>query len=574
MAETRRQKYERQWAELKSERSTWDPHWRDLGEHFAPRSTRFNTTERNRGTKKNGAVINCTPLLAKRTLEAGMQGGLTSPARPWVRLLTSSPALNESASVKSWLHVVQELLYQLLQQSNIYSAFPTLYGGLGTHGTHALFLEEDARTVFRADTVPIGSYVLDAGADGRVDTFMREYSMTSRQLVEQFGAERVSRQVRDDVAQGRRGVWRDVVHVVEPNTERKLGRRDYQGMPWRSCWYERCGETANPEVELLRESGFWEFPVLAPRWERTGEDVYGSNSPGMMALGDAKALQVMERRSAQIAELLSRPPMQAPASMRNQRANLVPGDITYVEANSAGLKFEPAYQPDVRGVQVLEEKIAKHERRIDDAFYANLWLMLSRDEGPPITAHEVVERHEEKLIQLGPVLENCNGEVYDPLVARALGIASRLGLLPPMPPEMRGVGIRTEYISILHQAQKLVATAGHERIAAFVGSLAPVFEQSSEPVTDMLDTDVLVREQGAALGLKPEIIRSPEAVAQLRATRAQQQQQAAAAANAQAVAEGAKTLAQADTGGDNALTRVASALGGQAAQVVPMRGAA
>lgn len=577
MAETRRQRYERQWTELKSERSSWDAHWRELGENFAPRSTRFNTTDRNRGTKKNGQIINSAPLTAARTQAAGMSGGLTSPARPWFRLTTPDPDLAEFAAVKSWLHLVQERLYQVLQMSNIYSALPAAYLGLGVFATHVPFIEEDPRTVLRAYTMPIGSYVLVAGADGRVSGVQREYSMTSQQLVEKFGEDKVSKQVREDAKKGRRGDWRDVVHLVERNPDQRLGRRDYLGMPWRSCWYERCGDTSSAEVEFLRESGFWEAPFLGARWERTGEDVYGSNSPGMTALGDAKALQVMERRSAQLVDLSSRPPTRAPSSMRNQRASLIPGDITYVDANTAGQTFEPAYVPNPSAIQELREDKREHVRRIDQAFYADLWLMLARDDGGgQITAREVAERHEEKMLQLGPVLESLNDELLSPLIDRTFGICQRAGLIPPPPPEVQGVSLTVQYVSILHQAQKLVDTAGMERGAGFVGNLAAVFgpQQSATPVTDMLNTDVLVREYSERLGLKPEILRSPDEVAQLRAARAQQQQQAAAAANAQAVAEGAKTLSQADTEGDNALTRVASALGGQAAQVVPMRGAA
>jgi hypothetical protein len=576
MAETRRQKYERQWGELRSERSTWDAHWRDLGENFAPRSTRFNTTERNRGTKKNGAIINSAPLTAARTQAAGMSGGLTSPARPWFRLTTPDPDLAESAGAKSWLHVVQERLYQVLQMSNIYSVLPAAYLGLGVFATHVLFIEEDPRTVLRGYTMPIGSYVLAAGADGRADTFQREYSMTPPQLVEKFGEERVSARVREDVKAGKRGAWRDVVHVVERNTEQQRGRRDYSGMPWRSCWYERCGETSASDVEFLREAGFWEAPFLAARWERTGEDVYGSNSPGMTALGDAKALQVMERRSGQLTDLLSRPPMRAPSSLRNQRASMIPGDTTYVDANTAGQTFEPSYIVNPVGIQELREDKREHVQRIEQAFYADLWLLLSRGDAGQITAREVAERHEEKLLQLGPVLESLNDELLSPLIDRTFGICQRAGLIPPPPPEVQGVSLTVQYVSILHQAQKLVDTAGMERGAGFVGNLAGVFgpQQSATPVTDVLNTDVLIREYAERLGLKPEIIRSPDEVAQIRAARAQQAQQAAQAQAAQAAAEGAKTLSEADTGGDNALTRVAGALGGQAAQVVPMRGAA
>ena len=50
--------------------------------------------------------------------------------------------------------------------------------------------------------------------------------------------------------------------------------------------------------QFLRESGYEEFPGVAPRWEVNDGRVYG-DSPAMDALGDNKQLQIQERRKGQ-----------------------------------------------------------------------------------------------------------------------------------------------------------------------------------------------------------------------------------------------------------------------------------
>ena len=52
---------------------------------------------------------------------------------------------------------------------------------------------------------------------------------------------------------------------------------------------------------------------MVPRWDVTGDDSYGTWSPGLIALGDVKQLQLMQRRKAQAIEKAINPPLVGPA---------------------------------------------------------------------------------------------------------------------------------------------------------------------------------------------------------------------------------------------------------------------
>src|SRR5687767_11911157 len=83
---TQRGRYEAVRTQLKSDRASFDATWQELAEYFQPRRTRFQTSDRNQGGRRSQSIIDGTPVFSLRTLKAGMHAGLTSPARPWMKL--------------------------------------------------------------------------------------------------------------------------------------------------------------------------------------------------------------------------------------------------------------------------------------------------------------------------------------------------------------------------------------------------------------------------------------------------------------------------------------------------------
>lgn len=551
----RKQRYYRRHQKLKAERSSWDEQWREIAEVINPRRARFLRSDRNRGERRDQQIINNTPTIASRIQASGMMAGITSPARPWFRLTTPDPELAERGAVRSWLHQVEERVRHALLRSNWYHAVHRLYGDLGDFGTSPLHIDEDPQTVLRCYVFPVGQYCLAASPRQTVDTIYRELSMTVEQLVRRFGLERVSTTVRNLYDRGCYDEWVDVTHVLEPNAERRrvLGP---EGKPWRSCWYETNGT----DDKFLSESGYDSFPAIAPRWEVAGEDVYGWG-PGSVALGDARALQVLERKKGQLVAKLVDPPMRAPSSLANGKASLLPGSVTYVDALTAGQTFAPAMEVPPQAIQVVEASIREHEERVKRAYYADVWLaMIAADRGQ-MTAREVAERHEEKMLQLGPVLESLQGEAFDPAIDRVFSILLRAGQIPRPPQELEGMELRVEYTSIMAQALKLIGTTSIERLAGFAGNLSA----ANPTILDKINWDEMVDEYGAALGVKPDLIRTDEEVAAIRRQRAQVEASRAAVAQTAQSAQAAKVLSQTDLQGDNALSRLLQTVGGASA---------
>jgi len=342
---TKRKQFDILRAQLENERSSFLSHWRDLGEHILPRRPRFTTSENNKGDRKNQKIIDATATMAARTLRSGMMSGVTSPARPWFRLSIPDPQYMESGPVKDWLHIVTERMSATFIKSNLYNVLPTVYGDMGVFGTAAMMVEEDFDDVMRFYVFPIGSYAIAVNDKLKVDIFYREFRMTVRQVVDRFGVrdrsgkviwDNISNSVRSQYESGHGEAWVDVCHMIRPNQDFDDSKVESKHKKFSSCYYEKgSSKSAGDEDKILREMGYDYFPVLCPRWEVTGEDVYGTECPGMIALGDIRALQLMQKKKAQAIEKMVNPPMVAPTSMANTKISLLPGDVSFSDARCA-----------------------------------------------------------------------------------------------------------------------------------------------------------------------------------------------------------------------------------------------
>lgn len=584
---TKRQQYEILRSQLEIERSSFLSHWRTLGDYILPRRPRFTVTDVNRGERKNEKIIDSTATLAIRTLRSGMMGGVTSPARPWFRLATSDPNLSEVSSVKYWLHTVTQRMATVFLRSNLYNVLPIVYGDLGCFGTAAVMIEEDfSGAVIRLYPFPIGSYMIANNDKLKVDVFFREFRYTVRQLVMKFGEMdqktgavkwgNFSTYVKSLWDQKHYETWVDVCHLIQPNPEYDGRRLQSKYKKYSSTYYEKgvSGQSQqnymngpNDDV-YLSEKGYDYFPVLCPRWEITGEDVYGTDCPGMTSLGDIKQLQLGERRAAQAIEKMIKPPMTGPTSLRNQSASILPGDITYVDTREGQQGFSPAHEIRNPFIRELEEKQGQIRQRIRRSFYEDLFLMLAMDpRSEPPTAREIDERHEEKLLALGPVLEQLNQDLLDPLIDDTFDIMLRQSvdsagnyypnsLIPEPPPEIRGQQLKVEYVSVMAQAQKMLGIAGVERFVNFSSNLVNLTK--NQDIIDKVDWDYTLETYGDMTSIPPRMLKTPEAVAEIRAERAKAMQAQAQSQMMAETAGAAKDLAAAPLNEDNALAALIS----------------
>ena len=547
-------KWKQKTTSLDNEYASFQPLHRDIRDFLGPRTARFKGEKINDATRQDLNIINTSPRSAVRILGAGMQSGVTSPLRPWFRLGTPDPDLQQNQAVKEWLFDVENILRQILSRSNIYDRLKSMYVTEGLYGTACMFIDEDQDDVIRAHDFATGTFRLATSAAGRSNCMVRDVAFTPSQAMEKF-KDRCPAATKLAYEQKSYDFSLWVTHIVEQNPLWKPGSALAIHKPFVSVWLDN---SQSGSAAILKYEGYDYMPMFGPRWDVMGENTYGSGC-GEYALGDGKQLQLMEKRSLQMLDQVARPTMVADASLRNQRLTNLPGETTYVNGLVTGNQgYRPAYQITNPPIDMVDAKAARVEMRIDEAFYKNLFLLVTEiADQPNITATQINTMREEKLLMLGPVLERLNDELLDPLIDTVFHIANARGMLPEPPEEIQGMPLRVEYISVLAQAQKALGIGNIERFIGFVGNMAAIWPGAANKV----DVNELIDEYGDGIAIPPRLIRTNDAVAELEAQQQQKNQMAEMAAMAGPAAGAVKDLSEADMEGDSALTRAMGAVG-------------
>ena len=546
------------------ERTYWLNAWMDLNNYLLPRTARFFQTKKNKPDIRNHYINDGSPAMAVRTLSAGMMSGVTNPTRPWVAFHAVDPAINDLHHVQTYLEDVRDRVLEVFLKSNLYTILPTVYTDLGVYGTSSFEVIEDHLSKIRFYHWPIGSYTLGMGERLTVDTAFRDTMLTIHQIAERFDYDvlplRVKSMLKNKNIDGNYNVY----HAIFPNDQFDPKLYEAKHKRVRSVWWMEGMEAD----EWLSDSGFDTMPLIAPRWAVIGEDSYGVG-PGFDALGDSKALQLLQKRKMTVYEKYVNPPLQAPSALRTPGAiTNLPGGITYTDTPNVEVKA--MYQTNLQGMQYLLQDIQETKARIDTAFFKDLFLMISQMEREGVTATEIAAKQEEKLLALGPVYLRINDEMLDPLMERSVDILTRLSMpfwtgmvngdppLPKPPPELMGQTLSFEYISTMAQAMKAVGVTGIERSMTFAGSMAQAFPG----VLDNIDSDKMIRRYFGMAGAPPDLLVDEEKRDQVRNQKLKQQamQQKLAAANS--AADTAQKLGNAPMDDNNALSQLVGRIRG------------
>jgi hypothetical protein len=377
--------------------------------------------------------------------------------------------------------------------------------------------------------------------------------MTVGQLVDRFGYESCSKQVQSHYDDGNLHIWVPVVHGLEPRRERDPFKLDNKNMPWSSCYFEIGAE----EDKFLRVSGFRRFPAITPRWKLNGHDIYGE-SPAMMALGDDKQLQHQQYRKAQAIDFQTMPPLQVP-SMLSEAVAKGPGGITIVPSIVAGQAIKPAWEVDLN-LEYLGNDIRDVRQRIAQALFEDMFLLFTTTRAgvQPPTAEEIVAQQEEKLLMIGPAVENLTDEQLSPVIEETFAVLLERGALPPAPEALHGQPLVIRFVSTLAQAQKLIGLSNLDRMIGTLANLAAIKPEA----IDKLDGDRVVDYYADALGVDPDLIVASDRVALIREQRAALQQQAELTAALPATAKAAKDLGETDPNAASATVQALQNLGG------------
>lgn len=503
---------------MQQERGNWDSYWDELARYFIPKKDNV-YGQRSRGEVSEDFLYDNTSVHVNELLGSALHGVLTNPSSVFLGFGTGNELIDNDDEVQKWFQDTSFRLIKILNNSNFQTQVHEYYLDIGSLGTGVVKVEEDDKDIIRFESRPIYEHCVAENNKGIIDTVYRSFKWTVKQIVEEFGEKEVGVEVMDKLRNDPNQQM-EIIHAIEPriiqNLDPKL-KAIPKNMPYRSVYVLK--ETK----KVLSEGGFEENPYVVARWSKISGETYG-RSPGMKALSDVKMLNAMMKVVIQAGQVSVAPPVQVPDDGVLLPIKLNPLGVNMYRAGSKD-RIEPINlnaRPDF-GLDLIENV----RERIRQAFFID---QLQLREGPQMTATEVMQRTEEQLRLMSPLMGRQHHEFLEPIVQRSLRIGMERNQFEEMPARLADAldeqkdKLQVKYISQIAKAQR---TSEADTFGRFIQVIAPLIETQPEMLQN-LDGDALARRMADILGVHHSIIRDKKDVEKDRkvAAKSEQQQQA------------------------------------------------
>ncbi|GJM01958.1 MAG: phage head-tail connector protein [Rhodomicrobium sp.] len=520
-----------------TERVNWESHCEELARVIMPKRQGFVGTM-TPGTKRQERLLSSFGIWVNETLAGGLHGFATNPSAKWFSLGMADNRQSEDPAVKKYLSDVEEIMWARMYApgSNLITALHESYLDIGCFGTAGLYIDWDEKGEHLTfESRELCNLVLAESNRGLIDTVFRRFSWTIRQAAQEWGKENLSEECQKKMAANK---WDDkitIIHAIFPRDEynNKYGEGAPQNQPIASLYFELDAE------HKLEEGGYPEMPYAIARWSRITGEVYG-RGPGMTALADLNMLQAKELTIIKAGQKAVDPSYLIRHDGFIDPMRLIPGGITKVRGNPRDAVLPMPFQGNLA---YGREDIQALESRIMNTFHVDQLQFIN---DVKMTATEVMQRTQERMRLLGPMLGRLESELLGPLVARVYGLLDRLELLPEPPEQIIGSDFTVQYVSPIAQAQRAVEIDTWRQFVA----ACEVYLQTPETAAGFFEqypVENVAAHFAKLLNLDPDLSASNEQ----REASAQQQQMMQMAQMAQPALQGAQAVNQLSQAGAN-----------------------
>ena len=515
-------------------RGNWENLWQECADWCFPTNDNINRI-RVGGQEKPPQRMIDTCIEANYTFASGFFSYMFPPNTVWARYRHPDPLMMQNEKVAQYFEQVSRTAHQIIIGSNFaQEEFQSLLS-LGCFGTNCLSVEEDDSEIIRFQNYIVDSIRIAENHRKEVDTIAREYTLTSRQVIQRFGIDNVKKgkldKVLADVQNGKEEKHKFIQYVC-PRSDFVFDSKKAKDKPFAS--YHVSKDTK----EIIKESGFDFNPFKVSRFITGNEEIYG-RSPMSMCLSTARRANVCYRSMIVAAEQHANPQWLVPdddsvSGMSNRAGAFIKWRAT--NPNGKPERLAPNGNP-----QIAFQMYEQHENDIKRMFFNHLFRPL--DDYRNMTATEVQERMTTDLMQLTPFTSRYIEEHVTPLMQHVYYIAAKRGMLPQPPDELiESPEFEVDYVGRLSLATKSFETIGAINTLRVFGELSQMSPAMAQSI-DNIEPDKLFREiwysnTSSMNSLKDvdqvDMERQAEAQAQM-AMQAQMMQQQAVPAQADAM---------------------------------------
>lgn len=537
---------------LRSKRSGFDTTYQQVAQRIIPRKALFNrkdTANVSRGEKKTFAMFDAVPALALDRFAAAVHSLVVPRNQVWHKVKSPIEELNKNVVVQRYFERVNDTLFAARYAGNFDNQVHECFFDLGAFATMILFIG-DTGTKLYYKAIPLWQVFMEENPFGIVDLVSREFYLTARQAVAEYGADNLP-SVIVRAADKSPELEFEFVSLCMANPERDVNRQDFRGMAYAQWDVSLTG------TQIVKQEGYRAFPYAVNRYSTTPGEVYG-RGPAEIVLPDINMLNSMNKTTMQAAELRALPPLLAGSSGILDTIRLSPGAVNYGGIDDQGRqKIIPMQSGGDLGVSI--EMMDQKRRVIQDAFWNTLFLILV--DSPTMTATEAMLRAQEKGALLAPTASRIESEFLETAIARELSILAMRGVLPEPPQELieAGSGYEIQYDSPMSRARMAEKGIGMLRTWE---QLAPAAEVVGPSVFDRFNWTESTKILAEVNGYPAEAMYSDEEMEERAAEKQQAAQMQQILEAAPVAASAAKDLAAAQSLAGAAPNQVAPGLFG------------
>lgn len=513
-------------------RASFDNKWQEIAEITYPEHANFIFTP-SPGEKRMQKIYDPVGVHSNQLLSSGLFSLLTSPASQWAQFMPVDIRLYDIREIALYLDTVSKIMYHEINKASagFSTAMSESYLSYGAFGNLCVFVEE----ILEQDslsflTLPLYECYFVENQYSFVDTLYRKYNRTVEQWMRKFGKNSLSADTQKLVVDKKLDKTIEGFHIVLPRETYDMTSSQSIEKPYASIYIEK------KQKHIVREGGYDELPFMAARFYKESFETYG-RGPGSTALPDTKMLQRVAQVTIRAAQKTVDPSIMLPDAGFLRPLRTTPGGLNFYRKGRINVKDDIGAVPTGDPGLGLEYSVSLHER-IRAAFYVD---QLQLHIGPQMTATEVMQRTEEKLRLMGPLLGRIQTELLGPMIRRVYGLLQRAGKFPPMPEALREQPVKIVYTSPIARAQEQVEANGLMR--AF-GVLDPLIKMD-ETILDIFNTDEMTRGVFDMFSISQRFLNSQKDVDMIRQKRAEAEQRKQQAENLRAAGQGADSMARA-----------------------------
>ena len=493
----------RQNNQLSGKNADWRSYHQDLATFGLPRKA-YITTPRITGERINlNFLYDQTAVRSVKKFVGGFFSNLTNPATKWYGF-TLQNQNRMTKNIEIFFRDVTEIQLAIQSRTNLYNVFKEFFADYGVFGTSTIAKHKDPKTKINYMMIPIEQVNIVDDAHGRTTDVYRNFKLTLDQAYGLWG-KKAGEQVLEGMKE-KPNNQADFLHYVGPRERYNPYMLDNTNMKFQSLWIAKQG--SNKGAHLIEEGGFDRLPYYVGRYWKDASETFGF-SPMMDVLADIKLINACVKTWLRRAMKEASPAWQVPDKSFALPLNFNSDAINYRDPSVPADAVTPLGISN-GAFSITKEFIEYIKNNIEEGFFVQVFQAFA-DITKAMTVPEVQARIQEGMIQLGPIVSQCQYEVLDPLNIDTFFDLLEMGVFPDVPEELSGEEFYPVYESPLALAQKQTSMQSMDQFMARAQGIGSVFPDALQRI----DPDKMIMGIARTLRVSPEFLRSDSEVQQI-----------------------------------------------------------